>query len=257
MPIRRFVIPTAFIPAKGTSLGIPSKNLQPVGGVSLVKRTYEFAKDAAPIDRIVISTDSYEVLAECVPGRLSKSEFLNLPHGSVTHINQETYLHVRREQDADPRSKTITSVLDFLGAVQKETNWSNQLLLLQPTSPFRSTNELKQIVDTYVDNHYVSVVSGKLSESPHPEKSFEIYPDSRIRVTSEILEKLESPRQALKQLYVFDGAYYLTAVDHIQKNKSLISEQTQLFNRSGWKTLNIDNREDLELANYLAEKLKI
>lgn len=223
----------------------------------MVKRTFDFAKKAVPINRIVISTDTFDVLAECVSDSISKNQFLNLPPGSVNQITQDTFLHVRRDEDADSKSKTIAAVLDFIKSVRDERDWSKDLLLLQPTSPFRRSNELKQIVDIYLNNNFVSIASGKLSESPHPEKSFELYPDSRIRVTPEILEKLESPRQVLKQLYVFDGAYYLSSIDHIQSNKSLISEQTRLFSRSGWKTLNIDNREDLELANYLSEKLKI
>ncbi len=252
-----FVIPTAFIPAKGTSLGIPSKNLQTVGGISLVKRTYDFAKNSKPIERIVVSTDSYEVFTECFPDQLSKNDFLNMSPGSVHQINQGSYLHVRRKQDADKEAKTIAGVLDFLKAVEADLGWSSKLMLLQPTSPFRSADEIVQIVDTFSANNHVSVVSGKLSESPHPEKSFEIFSDSRICVTPEILGKLESPRQILRQLYVFDGAYYLSTVDHILDNQSLISGQTHLFSRSGWKTLNIDNKEDLELANYLSEKLNI
>ncbi|HCP72372.1 MAG TPA: hypothetical protein DIT91_02945, partial [Actinobacteria bacterium] len=89
------------------------------------------------------------------------------------------------------------------------------------------------------------------------EKSFEIFENARIKVTPEILGKLESPRQILKKLYVFDGAYYLTSVSHILDKRSLISDETQLFSRTGWGTLNIDNTEDLELANYLALKFSI
>ena len=207
------------------------------------------------MERIVISTDSHNIFTECVPGKLSLSEFSQLPYGSVNKISQEIYLHVRREQDANPKSKTITAVLDFLAAVENEKEWSKDLLLLQPTSPFRNLTELKDLVNSYNHNNYVSMVSGKLSDSPHPEKSFEIDSTARICVTSEILDKLESPRQALKKLYVFDGAFYLTSVKHIQEYRSLISEHTQLFIRSGWKTLNIDNQEELDLANYLAEKL--
>jgi CMP-N-acetylneuraminic acid synthetase len=76
-------------------------------------------------------------------------------------------------------------------------------------------------------------------------------------VSPEILEKLESPRQILKKLYVFDGAYYLTSINHILDKQSLISDETRLFSRTGWGTLNIDNAEDLELANYLAIKFHI
>ena len=93
------VIPTAFIPAKGTSIGIHNKNLQTVGGISLVKRTYDFAMNANPIDRVVVSTDSYEVFIECISDGLSKNDFLNIQPGSVHQINRVTYLHVRRNQD--------------------------------------------------------------------------------------------------------------------------------------------------------------
>ena len=228
-----------------------------VGGKSLVKRTYDFATSANLVERVVLSTDSFEVFSECVPKIFSKEEFGSIPKGTVKQVKPNEFLHVRRDSDAHPMAKTISGVLDFLETVKGDDSWGKDLLLLQPTSPFRNSEELLEMVSSYRNSDFKSSASGKLLESPHPEKSFEIFENSRIKVTPEVLEKLESPRQILKKLYVFDGAYYLTSVSHILEKNSLISDETQLFSRTGWGTLNIDNAEDLELANYLSLKFNI
>lgn len=222
-----------------------------------MKRTYDFATSANSVERVVLSTDSFEVFSECLPGILSKEEFRNIPKGTVRQVQPNEFLHVRRDADAHPMAKTISGVLDFLETVKREDAWGKDLLLLQPTSPFRNPQELSEMVSDYRNGKFKSSASGKLLESPHPEKSFELFENSRIKVSPEILEKLESPRQILKKLYVFDGAYYLTSIRHILNKQSLISDETQLFSRTGWGTLNIDNAEDLELANYLAIKFHI
>ncbi len=206
---------------------------------------------------MVLSTDSFEVFSECIPETLSKEEFGSIPKGTVKQVKSNEFLHVRRDSDAQPMAKTISGVLDFLETVSGNDSWGKDLLLLQPTSPFRNSQELSEMVSAYRNSDFKSSASGKLLESPHPEKSFEIFENSRIKVTPEILEKLESPRQILRKLYVFDGAYYLTAISHILEKRSLISDETQLFSRTGWGTLNIDNAEDLELANYLSLKFNI
>jgi len=56
----------AVVPARGGSKGVPRKNLQPVGGVSLVGRAARLAAALPWIDRTVISTDDAEISAEAV-----------------------------------------------------------------------------------------------------------------------------------------------------------------------------------------------
>ena len=47
----------AVIPARGGSKGVPGKNLEQVGGLSLVARAVDAAKRSGVIDRIIVSTD--------------------------------------------------------------------------------------------------------------------------------------------------------------------------------------------------------
>jgi len=53
----------AVIPARGGSKGVPGKNLRRVGGIPLIGRAVSAARNAAMIDRVVVSTDDPEIAA--------------------------------------------------------------------------------------------------------------------------------------------------------------------------------------------------
>ena len=54
----------AVIPARGGSKGIPGKNLQKVGGLSLVARSVQAAFASRGVDRVVVSTDDDAIAEE-------------------------------------------------------------------------------------------------------------------------------------------------------------------------------------------------
>src|SRR5664280_2360185 len=49
------------IPARGGSIGIPRKNLMPVGGIPLLVRAIRAARAAETVDLVVVSTDDDEI----------------------------------------------------------------------------------------------------------------------------------------------------------------------------------------------------
>lgn len=59
-------VTVAVIPARGGSKGITRKNLQRVGGQSLVRRAVQTCRSAAGIDLVVVTTDDEEIAAEAV-----------------------------------------------------------------------------------------------------------------------------------------------------------------------------------------------
>lgn len=55
----------AIIPVRGGSKGLPGKNLLPIKGRPLVLHTYDHARKATMVDRIVVSTDD-EAIADAI-----------------------------------------------------------------------------------------------------------------------------------------------------------------------------------------------
>ena len=52
----------AVIPARGGSKGIPGKNIKDLYGQPLISYTIQAALDCKKIDRVVVSTDSEEIV---------------------------------------------------------------------------------------------------------------------------------------------------------------------------------------------------
>lgn len=111
----------AFIPARAGSKGIPGKNMKEFCGKPLIQWSVEQAKDSKLFDRIVVSSDDEKVLA------LAKE------------LDVEA---VERQAELCGDKTSLDDVLyDFF--VRKD-NRCDYISLLQPTSPLRSIEDLKE-----------------------------------------------------------------------------------------------------------------
>ena len=82
----------AVVPARGGSKGIPRKNLQEVGGLSLVARAARVARSLPWIDQAIVSTDDQEIAERWVIAMRGK----RAGHG----IDDETFLQPDRPMSA-------------------------------------------------------------------------------------------------------------------------------------------------------------
>ncbi len=102
------------ITARGGSKGIPRKNIKKLNGRPLIEWTIEAALKAECIDRVVVSTDDYEIANIALK---CKAE--------VPFMRPQEY------------STDIASSIDVVLHTLAEIPEAKDILLLQPTSPFR------------------------------------------------------------------------------------------------------------------------
>ena len=229
----------AFIPARAGSIGIKNKNLRKVGGISLIRRTYDQAFLSEVFTNIIISTNSFKCSYEIFP-EFKSSNYDKLPEGSL--------LEIRENIDV------IFTLIDKLKSLNYENLW-----MLQPTSPFRSKNEfsdIKSTIDRYGINdlEWSSIVSCKLVLDSHPDRMFKIVDNYAMPVMNQKWG-INAPRQILDPIYLKDGGYYVTRRENLI-NFDFLGNKIIPFIREDYLTINIDSIENLVQARKIARFLK-
>lgn len=226
---------------------VRGKNLRKIGNKSLVQNAAEFAENEPEIVRTIVSTDDYRIASE-FGDQDTVNPFLRLPEGEMLRLRDNLFLHKRKVNHAGDDSRTVDTILDILS--HEIMLGLNLVMLLQPTSPFRESGETQKVYNTLLRTNTETCVSAKLFDSPHPSKGFKL--NEMGILESDKFPLLPVPRQLLEKMYVFDGAFYLTSIDTVKTRKSLLSPKTSIYVRSGLKTLNIDNEEDMKLAQLIS-----
>lgn len=220
----------AIILARQNSKGIPLKNLQTVGGISLLGRAILSAQNSGIFNKIVVSTD-----------------------GDMIADEAKKYGVIIIKRPDELANDTATSIGGVIHALN-ELNIDNGICcLLQPTSPLRTD---KHIVDAYElfsnQNLKGSIVSACITEH-HPYKSLILEKGQYQAVR--LLADLESPRQQLPRAYRPNGAIYFNDIQQLKENQRFFNEPIALYEMNEIDSIDIDNQADLERANRYIEMM--
>ena len=208
----------ALIPARGGSKGIPRKNIRPFCGKSLLQWSIDAALAAACVDQVLVSTDDPEI-AEVAKAGGAEVPFLR-PAELAT--------------DTAPGIASVLHALDQLPQV-------SDVLLLQPTSPLRTSADIEAIVALRQQAGRESAVSLTPS-AKHPAWMYSLSQDQRL----EPLLHLEGAycRQQLSPAHVLNGALYLATRDFLLTEQAFISHDTVGYLMPAERSVDIDTPLD-------------
>lgn len=172
----------ALITARGGSKGIPGKNIKKLSGKPLIQWTIEAARNSKIIDQLAVTSDSEEIL--------------ELSHS----LGCET---IRRPGSlALDESGSMEAILHALTSISSSYDY---LILLQPTSPFRSTSDIDGILKEAITTNSEIMVSVCRLKS-HPMFIYEIH-DGELK--SFLPKKEQLRRQDMPPVFVHNGALYV------------------------------------------------
>ena len=242
---------TAVIPARAGSKRVPMKNIRSLGGKPLIDWSISSAVESSQIAQVLVSTDDVAIVANSSFLSGAKKKFENAEIGTVLEIQAKLLIHKRSLSTSADRSKTIT-VIEEIDRDFKDLG--EDILLLQPTSPFRGSDEISALVDFKKITFSESVFSVSQASSPHPLKSFKINSENKVSGDVTIFEILRTPEQELPILYTPDGAYYFSEKISLLRDRKFVTEKSRCFIRNGFNTVNIDSEEDLIFAQFLLDQ---
>ena len=129
----------AIITARGGSKGIPRKNLRELGGKPLIQYTFDAAQSSTLIDEIILSTDDEEIANFAIERGIS--------------------VPFMRPKDLASDEASSRDVLNH--ALQHIPKFDH-FILLQPTSPLRTSMHVDEALGIYLENKLNSLVSVSL-----------------------------------------------------------------------------------------------
>jgi CMP-N-acetylneuraminic acid synthetase len=116
------------VPARLNSKGIPRKSLAPLAGRPLVEYTFEAARGAQTLTRVVVSTDDPDLAA------LARAQGIEVPFMRPAPL----------AGDDTPMLEVMRHAIGWLR--QAESYESAVIVLLQPTSPLRQASDIDEAV---------------------------------------------------------------------------------------------------------------
>lgn len=220
----------AVIPARGGSKGISRKNIKPLAGKPLIAWTIEAALHAQGIDRVIVSTEDEEIAL------VAKQFGAEVPFIRPLGLAQDDTPGIA------PVLHAIKQLPDY--------NW---VLLLQPTSPLRSVEDIEGIIQFSREEGAPSAVS-VTQVSKHP---FWMYQrDDQSRLQALIPNRPEiTRRQDLPAAYALNGALYLARTDWLIQNQEFIGPETLGYVMPGERSVDLDTPLDWLWVDYLIERI--
>lgn len=223
----------AIIPARGGSKSIPKKNIIPVGGKPLIAWTIEAARKSKYIDKVVVSSDSDEILKIASKYR---AEPIKRPAELAT--------------DTASPEPLIFHALDHL---KKGGYIPGIIVYLQPTSPLRNSKDIDNAFDVFLKSK-----GAALNSVCEVEKNYlkTFLKNQHGFLVGAVNNKYPfTNRQKLPSLYMPNGAIYIIYTNVFKKTKMLFANKTIPFLMHGEKNIDLDTMEDLkELRRIIRKK---
>ncbi|MCS7096832.1 MAG: acylneuraminate cytidylyltransferase family protein [Nitrososphaerota archaeon] len=226
----------AIIPARGGSKGLPRKNIKPLLGKPLIVWTIEQGKRSKYIDRLIVSSEDKEIIQ------------ISLNNGAEV-IGRPAAL----AQDDTPTYMVLLHVLEEL---EKKGEFYHILVVLEPTSPLRETEDIDKALEIMVQNkNSEAIVSVCKATSVHPEFMVKINELGLISKYCNGNTFKTLRRQDVDDAYFFDGTIYISYIDAFKREKSFYHNRTAAYVVPKWKSFEIDDEVDFLCVESILKNL--
>ncbi|NEW08841.1 acylneuraminate cytidylyltransferase family protein [Paenibacillus sp. SYP-B3998] len=219
----------AIIPARGGSKGVPRKNIRQLAGKPLIAWTIEAGKKSKYIDRLIVTSEDLEIIG------VAEEYGANVPFVRPKHLAED------ETQGLDPVFHALNELPDY-----------DYVVILQPTSPLRVTEDIDSCIEHLVNSGVPACVS-----VTEPDKSpywMYMLQENGLMKPFSSQREVAVRRQDLPLVYALNGAVYVAVIEWLMKTKRIVTEETSAFIMPKSRSYDIDTEEDFLLCEWMMTK---
>lgn len=223
----------AIIPARGGSKRLPHKNILKLKDKPLIAWSIESAKNSKYIDKLILSSDDEKIID------VAKKFGCEVPF-------------VRPKELAQDETRSIDVVLHTLKTLKESYDY---VILLQPTSPLRTTQNIDEAIELCFEKKATSIIGVcEMEHSPLWANTL----DETMSMENFLDDRYNNSRsQDLPTFYRINGAFYMSKVESVLKNETFfVKENIFAFLMSQEHSVDIDTKLDFVVAEAVLTDFK-
>lgn len=223
--------PLIIIPARGGSKGVPRKNIKLLNGVPLIHYTIKVAQQLFNDSIICISTDDEEIkqVAEDIG---IKTPFL------------------RPKELATDTSGTYEVLLHAIDIYEKKGYKADTLIVLQPTSPFRTSLQIQEAIKLFSEKIDMVVSVKETKSNPY----YNLFEEDNRGFLKKSKESNYIRRQDCPKVWEYNGAIYIINIDALKKKTISSFEKIIKYEMDEFSSHDIDTALDWKVAELMVEQ---
>jgi CMP-N,N'-diacetyllegionaminic acid synthase len=223
----------AIIPARAGSKRLHKKNIYKFHNKPLISWTIKSALSSKYIDKVIVSTDDKYI------ANISKFYGAEVPF-------------IRPKSLSSDKASSTAVVLHALKKLG--VNKNDLFILLQPTSPLRTTSHIDAAIKLFEKNRFIDNIIG-ISKLRHPiEWSNEL--PLNLSMQNFVKKNNRGKRsQDFSNRYIVNGSIYILKIRSFLKEKRFLLHKNSFgYVMENNVSIDVDNLDDLKLAEYLFKK---
>lgn len=214
---------TCIVPARAGSVGLKNKNIRKIKGRTLIQRAVDLGLELD--HNVILTTNIDDALPALYTGKVS--------------------IHKRSSE----LSTSEAEMRDVIADVITRFSLRGPIILLQPTSPLRTKNQLENIINIY-QKKLPSLLLSVLEVDNCMLKNYVQCGENFLPINSP--EYLFANRQQLPSVFHPNGAFYVFDAQDFLKN-GFNPERIEVFVMDEVSSLDIDKYSDIVKARRYAE----
>jgi CMP-N,N'-diacetyllegionaminic acid synthase len=220
--------PLIIIPARGGSKGVPRKNIKLLNSIPLIHYTIKAAQQLFDNTLISVSTDDEEIK------KVAEQTNLVVPF-------------LRPKELASDNSGTYEVLLHAIDFYKKNGYEADTIILLQPTSPFRTSSHIEEALKLY-SNEIDMVVSVKETKSnPY----YILFEENESGFLIKSKEATFTRRQDCPKVWEYNGAIYIINIASLKKNTIGEFKKVIKYEMDEFSSHDIDTLFDWDMAELI------